>query len=218
MPFLIVKELASGARVFRLGAADVVIGRDAYASVPLEGVFASRAHAAIRPTGCGFVLEDCRSKNGTWLNGARLTSAVRLSHGDEIVIGGASLVFMDDDADLRTWTGPLIAATGVEVDAGRRVVRLDGRPIEASFSPQEFELLALLWANGGRVCSRQAIGDRVWGPAAGSCPPFDVNMVHQLVHRLRNRLAAAGIDHYLPIVTVAGVGYRLDAPTQGARA
>ncbi|MHC4611546.1 MAG: SpoIIE family protein phosphatase, partial [Planctomycetota bacterium] len=70
----------------------VLFGRDASCAVLLDDPGVSRRHAQIRPEGDGFVVEDLGSKNGTLLNGVRCT-VVRLSDGDEILLGTVHMVF-----------------------------------------------------------------------------------------------------------------------------
>ena len=87
----------------------------------------------------------------------------------------------------------------VEVDLGRHEARRDGEPV--GLTTQEFELLAFLGANRGLALSRRQILDGAWGDGwIGDERTVDVH-----VGQLRRKL---GDD--LPLVTVWGVGYRLD--------
>lgn len=71
-----------------------VIGRGDDSLVSLGDRLASRSHLAIRfePTGPGWILEDLGSRNGTWLDGLRITSA-SLRDGSLIRVGTTELVF-----------------------------------------------------------------------------------------------------------------------------
>lgn len=62
------------------------IGRGLSADVRLESPAVSRRHALIVVEGDEVVLADDRSRNGTWLNGDRITRAV-VHADDEILIG-----------------------------------------------------------------------------------------------------------------------------------
>jgi DNA-binding winged helix-turn-helix (wHTH) protein len=50
-------------------------------------------HARVRVREDGVQIEDCDSKNGTWVNGARITKPVALEEGDEVVVGDYRLLF-----------------------------------------------------------------------------------------------------------------------------
>ena len=72
---------------------------------------------------------------------------------------------------------------------------------------QEFELLALLLDNAGRVLTRDTLIDRVWGSDyVGDTKTLDVH-----VKRLRAKVEAdPGAPKHL--VTVRGLGYKFEAP------
>ena len=60
-------------------------------------------------------------------------------------------------------------------------------------------------AQGERVCKREELGDAIWG-----ANNWDANILHRLVHRLREKLEPEPArPRYLH--TVPGIGYRLTA-------
>ncbi|MEO8324030.1 MAG: helix-turn-helix domain-containing protein, partial [Actinomycetota bacterium] len=83
-----------------------------------------------------------------------------------------------------------------------RVVEVSGRPI--SLTVREFDLLAFLAARERQVFTRGELLDKVWGYTFG-----DRSTVTVHVRRLREKIED---DPARPrrIVTVWGVGYRLD--------
>ena len=82
-------------------------------------------------------------------------------------------------------------------------VRKAGKDVE--LTAKEFEVLMLLKRASGRVLSRQAIFDRVWGDSHhGTLRTID-NFISQLRSKLEDDPASP--RHLL---TVRGVGYRLD--------
>ena len=91
-------------REIALDAGRNVLGRDRDVSVFLDHRSVSRRHASITISGETAVLEDLRSKNGTFLRGERITGAAPLSDGDEIRIGTVLLVFRALDTDRATET------------------------------------------------------------------------------------------------------------------
>jgi serine phosphatase RsbU (regulator of sigma subunit) len=72
------------------------IGRDATNDLVLQDPFSSSFHAVVFRTDGGFVLEDRGSKNGTFVNGRRITGPVELQPGDEILIGSTRISFDRD--------------------------------------------------------------------------------------------------------------------------
>jgi DNA-binding response OmpR family regulator len=96
----------------------------------------------------------------------------------------------------------------IEVDPARHQVRRAG--VDVSLTAKEFEVLQLLKAARGRVLSRQVIFDHVWGDSHhGTLRTID-NFISQLRAKLEADPAA---PKYL--VTVRGVGYRLDPSGRG---
>lgn len=69
----------------------LVIGRAADADLSVNDASMSRRHARVySERGCWFV-EDLGARNGTTLNGQRITGAARLGHGDVLRLGDTSL-------------------------------------------------------------------------------------------------------------------------------
>jgi DNA-binding response OmpR family regulator len=90
------------------------------------------------------------------------------------------------------------------VDVGARRVLQAGE--EIVLTPKEFDLLALLVSEAGRVISRERIIDEVWDPHwFGPTKTLDMHILS-----LRRKLG----DHPEPrmITTVRGVGYRFERP------
>jgi DNA-binding response OmpR family regulator len=91
----------------------------------------------------------------------------------------------------------VISVDGLSLDLAKRTVELDGRRIDLTYV--EFELLRTLAAKAGRVYSRQALLQSLWGDYAYREPrTIDVHVRH-----LREKL-----DDSELIQTVRGVGYR----------
>jgi DNA-binding response OmpR family regulator len=98
--------------------------------------------------------------------------------------------------------GPGATPAGLEVDEGRRLVRVDGSPVE--LTALEFNLLATLAREPGIVVTRQALLERLWGPEfAGDDHLVDVHVAN-LRRKLGDDPAASRF-----VETVRGVGYRL---------
>ena len=86
----------------------------------------------------------------------------------------------------------------VHIDRSRRRAEFDGAPLD--LTAKEFDLLAVLAEEPGRVVPRQELLSRVWDPVwHGSGKTLDVH-----VSSLRRKLPDPAV-----IETVRGVGYRL---------
>ena len=80
-------------RLFPLSDGATVLGRDTDAGVSIDSLHISRHHARIVVSEGRAVLEDLGSKNGTQLNGARISGPTELTDGDRIGVGHEVLVF-----------------------------------------------------------------------------------------------------------------------------
>ncbi|HWO21190.1 MAG TPA: sigma 54-interacting transcriptional regulator [Kofleriaceae bacterium] len=66
---------------------EVTFGRSRGAIVSVKDDDVSRLHARVRRTGDAIEVEDLGSRNGTWVNGERITAPRRLAAGDELKLG-----------------------------------------------------------------------------------------------------------------------------------
>ena len=82
----------STGHVFKLARSANVIGRapDAQLRILDDGI--SRQHAIIRVDGESVVVEDLQSRNGTYVNGLRVTTPVLVKEGDKIQVGRTTVL------------------------------------------------------------------------------------------------------------------------------
>ncbi len=99
----------------------------------------------------------------------------------------------------------LMRVGALTLDRERREVMLRGVPVE--LTPTEFELLATLMAAPGRVFSRAALLEAVQGVAFEAYE----RTVDAHIKNLRRKLEADPAEPQY-IITVRGVGYRLETP------
>lgn len=91
-----------------------------------------------------------------------------------------------------------------EVDLTARQLRVDGQPVECT--RREMDLIELFLARRGEALTREEIVTRVWGlEYEGTDRTLD-----NFVSRLRRKIEVDP-SHPKHIVTVRGVGYRLEA-------
>ena len=99
--------------------------------------------------------------------------------GDDRACEGAS-------APLRRAEESLMTCGNVTLDSEKRMVYVDGKPVELTY--KEFELLKLLMKNHGIVISRDVIMERVWDSSfEGESRTIDVH-----VRTLRQKLGDGG--------------------------
>src|SRR5688572_5120183 len=122
---LLVEPEGAPSRTIRLETGRITVGRSSEneISYPDDPVM-SRRHLVIERVDDDWWVEDLKSKNGSQLNGDRLTGRCRLQEGDRITVGRLTLVFdnthelgdqtvvfVDDDTD----PGSTTASTSVTV-------------------------------------------------------------------------------------------------------
>ncbi len=95
----------------------------------------------------------------------------------------------------------ILKADGLVIDRERRLVSRDG--VAVKLTPREYDLLALLAQNAGRVMTHRQILTAVWGPAHTS----DVQYLRVFCGRLRAKIERDPAEPVL-IKTESGVGYR----------
>jgi DNA-binding response OmpR family regulator len=114
----------------------------------------------------------------------------------------ARLLLLDAQAGIRADT-QIRVATGVVLDTVAHELRRGGTVVH--IRPKEYQLLSMLASHPGRAYSRRQLIDRVWGHDHDGDPrTVDVH-----VRWLRSKIEP---DPGTPVhlVTVRGVGYRLD--------
>jgi two-component system response regulator RegX3 len=128
---------------------------------------------------------------------ARMRSVLR--RAEEAAAGGRPAPGPDSDDYLE------VGEVRLELD--RHEVYIGGQ--QAKLPLKEFELLALLLENAGRVLPRNTLIERVWGhDYVGDTKTLDVH-----IKRLRSKVEA---DPTSPerIVTIRGLGYKFEDPNR----
>jgi len=216
MPTLIMQEGQEDGRSWLVEKEKVIIGRGEDCDVVLRERQVSRRHAQIRrldsAASLTYVLEDLRSRNGTYLNGREVTEPCILQDGDEIQIAlCVRLSFVGAEA-----TAPLFFERrkhpGLYLDKERLLVLVAGQELDPPLSLAQYRLLELLYDRDGRVCSRDEIVKAVWPESAEE--GISDQAIDALVRRLRERIGEMGPGHQY-IVTVRGHGFRLDRIPSG---
>jgi len=93
---------------------------------------------------------------------------------------------------------PVLERAGLSLDAGRREVLREGKPV--ALAPKEFAVLEVLMRANGAVVSAEQLLEKAWDEHTD---PF-TNVVRVTVMTLRRKLGEPPV-----IITVPGSGYRI---------
>jgi pSer/pThr/pTyr-binding forkhead associated (FHA) protein len=134
-------------------ASALVLGRQA-ADLVIEDPQVSRRHASVRPAGDTLEVEDHGSRNGTWVNGARVDGTTRLAPGDRVRLGdttfeveGPAVPAASTEASPRPAPPPLPFDPSPQRPPGRRSGVASRRltPTLLSFGTVVVTAIALVW-------------------------------------------------------------------------
>jgi hypothetical protein len=219
MPELVVDHPREARRIIRLEREVLTVGREPGCDVVLESGFVSRLHLRLERQDEAYTATDPGSRNGAFLNGRKLQVGrpYRLQPGDEIAVADFVLTFVEAPTVESTLDWSQRLPDALYIDVASRQVWFGTRKLDVHLTLQEFDLLAYLYERRGLVVPHEEIGERIWGSemvGGKSMPRYDLNMIHQLVSRVRRKLQP---DPKAPplISSVARVGYKLEERPRG---
>jgi HD-GYP domain-containing protein (c-di-GMP phosphodiesterase class II) len=108
-----------------LDGSEFCIGRDAACTLRLDFPDISRVHARIYHDGQNWLIEDCGSRNGVWINGERVGRR-QLEDGDLVKVGSTLIRFNDDRGGL----------TSSDMEKVQKFLEIS-RAISSSLIPEE---------------------------------------------------------------------------------
>ncbi len=191
-----------------------VLGKHPTCDVVLANPFVSRQHARIDVTSQGAAIRDLASKNGTYVNGARIgTEPSELADGAVIEFGRnqvkATFHLADSTVTLENISIHEADAENENfvIDEASRQVWIAGAALLPALTKKEFDILLLLNSKKGQVCSHAEIARAGWPERGGT--GVDETEIRQYVRRIRVRFETASNTSAL-ITTLRGSGYRLD--------
>lgn len=171
----------------------IKIGRANDNDIVIPEVLASRHHATLVPTPHGTEIRDNRSINGTFVNGARVDTAV-LRDGDVVTIGNIDLVFAGgtlarrDETATATRTGGL-DVRGVTWTIENNKVLLD----DISLGAQPGTLTAVIGPSGAGKSTFARLVAGYTHPSKGTVS-FEGHNVHAEYASLRSRIGMVPQD------------------------
>lgn len=187
------KILRPGKAALESAPGAIKIGRANDNDIVIPEVLASRHHATLIPTPHGTEIHDNRSINGTFVNGARVDSAV-LRDGDVVTIGNIDLVFAGgtlarrDESATATRTGGL-DVRGVTWTIENNKTLLD----DISLGAQPGTLTAVIGPSGAGKSTFARLVAGYTHPTRGTVA-FEGHNVHAEYASLRSRIGMVPQD------------------------
>ena len=187
------------------------LGASSSADVFIDNSYVSRMHAQIVEEAGRHRIRDLGSKNGTFVNGARLDDAGRLLEvGDRIELAEGQVVMR---FQVRGVTLSQVPTGRVDddlyVDPKSRDVWVGGKQLAPPVSRKEFDVLNLLFRKRGEACSKDEIALAGW-PERTDGDVGDQE-IEQSIRRIRLRIEPQP-SKPRHIINVRGYGYKLSRP------
>ena len=164
----------------------MLMGRDPDSDYPLNYPMISWHHAALERTADGIYVEDLGSRNGTYVNGVRISGRTLVTPGQEIGLGSFRFMLQEDGAlAKREYIGNVtIEVASVTIDAPTGARLLDS--VSLSIFPSE--LVALMGpAGAGKTTFLKAINGYTV-PAAGQVL-FNGDDLYKYYDRFRQQMS-----------------------------
>jgi DNA-binding response OmpR family regulator len=98
----------------------------------------------------------------------------------------------------------LIRLEELQIDTQARAVTVNDSGAPVDLTRKEYQLLLYFAYNKGRVVSKNAIADHLWGDETGGAANYDFIYTH--IKNLRRKLVESGCTDY--IQSVYGMGYK----------
>src|SRR5882757_2057088 len=174
-------------------AGSVKIGRATDNDIVIPDVLASRHHATLIPSPSGTEIRDNRSINGTFVNGARVDSAM-LRDGDVVTIGNVDLVFAGGTLARRSETEAATRTGGLEVHGVTWTIEGDKTLLDnISLTARPGTLTAVIGPSGAGKSTFARLVAGYTHPTSGTVT-FEGHNIHAEYASLRSRIGMVPQD------------------------
>jgi len=95
---------------------EIVVGRDSKCDIVIDDHTVSRRHARLTLENDDYFIEDLRSRNGTYVNGRRVTGRVRLSSDDHVMVCGTEFLFQSSQLPIGEIDEDLTPSVSISLD------------------------------------------------------------------------------------------------------
>ncbi|WP_082962713.1 FHA domain-containing protein [Mycobacterium sp. E342] len=171
----------------------IKIGRANDNDIVIPEVLASRHHATLVPTPHGTEIHDNRSINGTFVNGARVDSAV-LHDGDVVTIGNIDLVFAGGTLARRDESATATPTGGLDVHGVTWTIENNKTLLDdISLGAQPGTLTAVIGPSGAGKSTFARLVAGYTHPTRGTVA-FEGHNVHAEYASLRSRIGMVPQD------------------------
>ncbi|BBZ18291.1 ABC transporter ATP-binding protein [Mycolicibacterium gadium] len=175
------------------GPGAIKIGRATDNDIVVPDVLASRHHATLLPTPNGTEIRDNRSINGTFVNGARVDSAL-LREGDTVTIGNIDLVFTGGTLARRTETAAATQTGGLEVHSVTWTIEGNKTLLDSiSIAARPGTLTAVIGPSGAGKSTFAKLVAGYTHPTSGTVS-FEGHNIHAEYASLRSRIGMVPQD------------------------
>ena len=169
------------------------IGRATDNDIVIPDVLASRHHATLIPGPSGTEIRDNRSINGTFVNGARVESAM-LNDGDTVTIGNVDLVFRGGTLVRGTATEAATRTGGLDVHGVTWVIEGNKTLLDnISIAARPGTLTAIIGPSGAGKSTFARLVAGYTHPTTGTVT-FEGHDVHAEYASLRSRIGMVPQD------------------------
>ncbi|MDT5246468.1 MAG: transport system ATP-binding/permease protein [Mycobacterium sp.] len=169
------------------------IGRATDNDIVIPDVLASRHHATLIPGPSGTEIRDNRSINGTFVNGARVESAM-LNDGDTVTIGNVDLVFRGGTLVRGTATEAATRTGGLDVHGVTWVIEGNKTLLDnISIAARPGTLTAIIGPSGAGKSTFARLVAGYTHPTSGTVT-FEGHDVHAEYASLRSRIGMVPQD------------------------
>ena len=203
--------------LIRLTEESYSVGRFPESDICLNDLFISRQHALLSSDKGQWFIQDLGSKNGTFLNGKRISNEpVRIAKGDIINFGDkVEFVFEHEIANyLSTQANSSPKSPyGIEINEKTQDIYIDGIRIVPRFSPKEYKMLTFMMKDPGRIYKYDDLYSIVFEerPQKNSdfYDPEDVQKsLYDIANSIRKRLKKQNITRIV-LKARNNIGYQL---------
>lgn len=199
-------------RVFDLCDGLTTVGSNENCEITVPDIYVSRRHLELKLSNGAALARDLNSKNGSTINGVRLSHSWRKAgYGDQITLAGERvsirLVNGHETVSLSDNSPHQFDHASLTLDYDSRTALLKGMPVAARLSETQFNIFSYLWEHPGTTVRADRLKAQGW--SGDITVGISDSALRTQMSRIRNWMARCELTE-INITDVRGVGYRLE--------